>query len=310
MKLSIVIVTFNRLEKLKKAISLYEQQTINGKIDYRLIVVNNCSTDGTTDFLNEWGKTESPFEKVIINTESNLGGAGGFYTGEKKALELGSDWVFVADDDAYPHKDMIEKFIEYQSKHDCSNISAICAAVYKPNETVDLAHRLLFKKLGLFKEESKNCPIEFFNKDKFEFDLLSYVGPFINSNALKKVGLIEPKYFIYSDDTEHSLRLKKYGKIICVPCIKITHEAGGDQEKKPNITTWREYYLLRNRLNMHKRHHKLVALYAFIAQFRRLYLTNREKGERRKMLRTAFWDAYLNRLGKHKIYKPGWQIEE
>lgn len=309
MKLSIVIVTFNRLEKLKKAVSLYEQQTINGKIDYRLIVVNNCSTDGTTDFLKEWEKTESPFEKVIINTESNLGGAGGFYTGEKKALELGSDWVFVADDDAYPHKDMIEKFIEYQSTHDCSNISAICAAVYEINNKIALYHRNFFKVKG-FKRSQYQSPIENFEKEEFEFDLLSYVGPFIKADALKKVGLIKPEYFIYFDDSEHSLRLKKYGKIICVPNIKITHDGGIIQDRKTSITTWREYYMLRNELNMIKHHYKLVSFYCFISYFRRLYLTNREKGEKRKMLRTAFWDAYLNRLGKHKIYKPGWQIEK
>ena len=273
-----------------------------------MIIVNNNSTDGTRLFLDQWEEIcKAPFEKIVIHTESNFGGAGGFYIGEKKALELDSDWVFVADDDAYPHKDMIEKFYEYESTHDCSNVSAICSAVYEMNGSVALYHRYNSKIRG-FNVMSSYVSLENYEKESFEFDLLTYVGPFINANALKKVGLINPRYFIYSDDTEHSMRLKKYGKLICVPSIKIEHEGilskiDGNSED----VSWREYYSLRNHLNTMKRHHILVFIYCFLAQFRRLYLTKRDNPKRKHLLKTALWNSIFNKLGIHDVYKPGWK---
>ena len=46
-----VIVTFNRLEKLKKTLNIYARQSL---LPLYLIVVNNASTDGTDKYLEEW----------------------------------------------------------------------------------------------------------------------------------------------------------------------------------------------------------------------------------------------------------------
>ena len=51
MELGVVIVTFNRLEKLKKALKAYEMQTCRPG---RILVVDNCSTDGTDVYLQKW----------------------------------------------------------------------------------------------------------------------------------------------------------------------------------------------------------------------------------------------------------------
>ena len=85
-KLDLVIVTFNRLEKLKKALSCYEKQTSPFR---NLILVNNCSTDGTKEYIDEWQREKTFFGKIVIHTDENLGGSGGFYLGQKKAAELG-----------------------------------------------------------------------------------------------------------------------------------------------------------------------------------------------------------------------------
>ena len=51
MKIGVVIVTYNRLEKLKIALKSYEKQSF--KPQY-ILVVNNNSTDGTLEYLKEW----------------------------------------------------------------------------------------------------------------------------------------------------------------------------------------------------------------------------------------------------------------
>ena len=99
LNLACVIVTYNRLNYLKKALDCYDQQT---KMPNYLIIVDNHSTDGTSDYLDGWKKKRHGFKCIILHLPENIGGSGGFYSGCQKALELGVDYIWMADDDAYP----------------------------------------------------------------------------------------------------------------------------------------------------------------------------------------------------------------
>ena len=68
MELGVVIVTFNRLEKLKEALKAYEMQT---RRPDRILVVDNCSTDGTDAYLQKWLNdkeqgNKKPVRKTIL----------------------------------------------------------------------------------------------------------------------------------------------------------------------------------------------------------------------------------------------------
>lgn len=90
-----VIVTYNRKELLGENIRMLLKQTRSFD---QIFIIDNCSTDGTAEYLkeNSW-KNKSPF--IYIKTESNIGGAGGFYSGTKAAFEIGADWIVLMDDD-------------------------------------------------------------------------------------------------------------------------------------------------------------------------------------------------------------------
>lgn len=47
----VLIVTYNRLNKLKKSLEAYDKQIVLPK---RIVVVDNCSNDGTKEYLVEW----------------------------------------------------------------------------------------------------------------------------------------------------------------------------------------------------------------------------------------------------------------
>ena len=53
MKIDAVVVTYNRLAKLKKVLESFDKQTL---IPGTIVIVNNNSNDGTFEFLNEWIK--------------------------------------------------------------------------------------------------------------------------------------------------------------------------------------------------------------------------------------------------------------
>lgn len=306
MNVDVIIVTYNRLEKLKKTLQCYECQTRSFR---NLIVVNNHSTDGTTEFLEEWRNSSTPFMKQVITTNDNLGGSGGYFIGQKKAMELNPDWVFLADDDAYPDSQMMEQFYSFAHNHDISQYSAICAKVNYINGETNLKHRsrIIIRENRFYsQEESVSSDYE---KEFFDIDFLSYVGPFINMAALQKTGLVNPEYFIYYDDSEHSLRLKKYGRIICVSNILITHdEMPVLSNQSPNPISWKDYYFYRNRTHMLIKHYPRVALHQLKIAIKHRIKYPHPRNDDEWMQRIAIKDAWLNRLGKHKIYVPGWDI--
>ena len=92
MKIAVVIVTYNRLDCLKNALSKYENQTLQ---PCYMIVVDNASTDGTYEFLEEWLSVESDINKIVVHNPKNTGGSGGFYLGLKESLKYDYDFVFL-----------------------------------------------------------------------------------------------------------------------------------------------------------------------------------------------------------------------
>lgn len=311
MIVDVVIVTYNRLEKLKKALASYERQT---KSFRNLIVVNNHSTDGTSVFLEEWERKQAPFSKIIINTDDNLGGSGGYYLGQKKAMELKAEWVFLADDDAYAEPDMMERFYDYMERNGSRVFSAVCGTVCHPDGSIDLNHRSRYERKGrrfVYRIASRE---EDYGKDEFEIDYLSYVGSFINGKALSEVGTVDKRYFIFWDDSEHSLRLKRFGSIVCVPAIRIVHDdinpSTLNGSKRPLIVSWKDYYLERNEVAMNRRHFPWVAVHQLRKSLKDWISGKYHADEYSKVKWAAIKDAWLGKMGKHPLYKPGWEIRK
>ncbi len=307
--LSLVIVTYNRLEKLKKSLQHYDQQSAGFT---SLIVVNNASIDGTEEFLSEWVDAEVSYKKYVINLPENMGGSGGFYEGQKFALSLNPDWIYVADDDAYADKDMISEFYKFIGSQDISTISAVCAAVLNIDNTISYEHRsyVNFKwRVKFVMTPSKKVD---YCANYFSIDLLSYVGSFLKVESLKKVGIVDPRFFIYADDGEHSFRLKQCGDILCVPTMKIYHDSGQNSAVQNDeiIVSWRDYYAIRNMLNMLRRYNIFAAIYLTLAHIKELFTTQDNKWRRKKLVINAIVDAWLTRLGKHHLYRPGWFVNK
>ncbi|TWP29031.1 glycosyltransferase [Apibacter muscae] len=199
-----VIVTYNRLELLKKCIQSLKDQTLNTHI----LVVNNGSTDGTKNWLLEQ-------KDIVVINQENEGGAGGFYRGMKEAYERGYDWIWVMDDDAFPEKDCLNKLMLYSGE------ARVLAPLVIENENIDKLHR------GRINFDRINIPIfqiPINNYDLFQdknisitIDFISFIGLLMNRDIIEEVGYPKKEYFIFNDDVEYSLRIKKKG----IKCLLI-----------------------------------------------------------------------------------------
>ena len=301
MKTAAVVVTFNRLEKLKICLNAFDNQKKHP--DY-LIVVDNASTDGTHEWLMSWlYERTKGCKKILLTGKKNRGGSGGFYIGLKKALTLDADWIYAADDDAYPDENAFAEFYAFCSSHPCDDYAAIAAAV-TDHGGYSLGHRRIMTK-GLFQIRESVVKPEAYKQDYFEFNIYSFVGVFLNSKKLEKAGLPQRDYFIQWDDTEHSIRMSKQGKMVCVPAIRVEHAF----EFSPHAGfQWKDYYGTRNRMdavrrNFPKRYFIFMSLKRIVDLIHvRLF----EDKDFAGLFTAAVFDAWSGRLGLHKTYRPGW----
>lgn len=304
-KYSSIIVTFNRKEKLIKALNHLLNQTIKPT---HIFLIDNHSTDGTEKLLQQKGMLVNPRIDYQY-LDKNYGGSGGFYYGVKRALQFSDyDFVSLSDDDAM----YCDNYFELITKAVRENpqVYAFTGTVMT-NGVIQTDHRRLVTELRWIREEE--IPVSRYDKNFF-LDEASFVGLVVSRNVLQKIGLPDKDYFIYYDDTEYSLRIRTQTKILNVSKAVINHETKPAKEAKG--MTWKHYYGIRNFILTKKKYSdwSLLTPYLYYRYFRHLLnilFSGSYKGYRRQMFYVysqAFKDGLNGKEGLNPKFKPGQKI--
>lgn len=300
MKLAVVIVTYNRKELLKKCLGCYEKQNVQPDT---ILVVDNHSTDGTEQFLNEWKQEKAHVRRDVLRLPKNIGGSGGFFEGMQKAVNDGSDWIYISDDDAFPDPQLFDYFYTFLRQKTDLKIAAVCGCIISHGSIAIEHRRRLSNRIPGMPRFVPVNETEYLHPF-FLIDIFSYVGTFLSSEALKAGGYTAKDYFIYHDDAEHSLRLRKHGDIVCLPQMRIIHD-----EPRPAPSTnpsWKKYYSIRNKLDLYRRHMGRAAFCILLLQdFFKSILHSSSAA--REIYQSAISDALHYRFGIHNLYRPGWK---
>jgi rhamnopyranosyl-N-acetylglucosaminyl-diphospho-decaprenol beta-1,3/1,4-galactofuranosyltransferase len=177
----------------------------------------------------------------------NVGSSGGYYEGLKLAYENGHDWIWTMDDDAVADSDALEHLLRNELLVDDST-DAVASTVLNKDRTINRAHRRLF--VGTIPAEHPADLELYRERPYFETDTITYMGMLIGRQAISKIGLPLQELFIYFDDIEYALRMRKRGgKIFTVTTSFVVDP---DLHRAPNHT--RTYYLRRNRIYVYKKY--------------------------------------------------------
>lgn len=229
-----LVVTYNRLNFLKRCLSFLENQ--NRKIN-QILVVNNNSNDGTQQYL------ETKKNIKVINQE-NTGSAGGWHTGIEYGLKNDFDYIWMMDDDGYPDKNSLKNLLNsFTESHSCissvvlnENLNNLLVfpipKLNNYNNPVIFSLFRKFKKLSTFKDNL----IQFYSYANL------FNGSLVCIKSIKKIGNINKNYILYGDEVDYFYRLRKIGKV--VTCLKSFH-FHPDVTKRP-INRNSAYYYLRN----------------------------------------------------------------
>ncbi len=284
-----VIVTHNRAQKLKSCLNALLTQK---RACEHIIIVNNASTDETKTVIKEL-QQENP-QITALNLLENMGGAGGFYTGIKKAYALSADYVWIMDDDCYPRPEALENAIrayDYFSENLLEKPRFAASHVLWQDESFSNANPL----------SPRNDWSRYYSSET-PYALLkaaSFVSLLVPMEFVKQFGLPIKEYFIWFDDVEYTQRLTERGKHYGVGVMDsiVIHDSTENWDadfchmNKDNL--WKYSYNIRNNAayRLHQRKNPMAYIsYGF--KIKRLM----QKSKLPKEFRKPLYKAYLSAL--------------
>lgn len=224
MKLSIVTINYNSSENTIKLLESLKNQTDK---NFEVIVVDNNSND--VDKLMSYETSESNI--IYIKNDLNLGYSGGNNMGIRQALENGSDWVLLLNNDTIPENRLIERI-----KADLGGREGVVGLALDEGDKVAYAGQIQWLKPTL----------KHITNFRLAMSKMGYAiggAMLIHKSVFDKIGFLDEKYFLYFEDADFTLRARKAGiPVSSLPEIKILHSVSASTKKLGSPMLLRYHY--------------------------------------------------------------------
>jgi GT2 family glycosyltransferase len=226
--LTISIVNTDNRAMLVRCLRVLEQPA--PKLALELFVVDNASTDGSAELLGR----EFPHVRVLENSERL-----GFAASHNRALAQGTGrYLIILNDDTAVLPGCFETMVRFMDAH--PDAGACGAQLLNPDGSLQrTANRFPTLLFGIFEALAlnrllPNNPIwrhniyaDWDRTTAREVDAVSGAALLIRQEALAQIGLLDPNFFIYSEEIDWCYRLHQRGwKVYYLPEARITHFGG------------------------------------------------------------------------------------
>lgn len=249
--------------------------------NYRVIVVDNGSEDGSIERLQrEYGWCE-----FVVNDE-NLGFARGNNVGISYALDTGTDYVLLLNDDTIVEPDFLEPLVETMEGYD--RVAAVGGVNLLPDSgeihnAGYVFHPWLAAKAALHRE-----PV---SDDPYPVDFVQSCLILLNPAFLREIGLLNEKYFIGMDDVDLAWKARERGwKVLVTPDSRIYHRVGETASTSP----FGVYHKTRNKLQFAEENlspARRIPLYLSLLAYRLLQSVSWAVSGNRRAIRTTVLGA-------------------
>ena len=237
MELSIIITSYRNPELLKVCLDSIKKNFSGG--NYEIIVVDSQTEEDTELMMREEYPEINffPFAKNI-----------GFQELVKKGIsESQGEFLLILNGDIIVKKDSIEGLLEYIKSH--SDVGMIGPKLINFNGTLQYSCSRFYKPLTIVYRRTFLGKLPFAKKhlDWFlmmdydhasvkEVDWLMGSALLISRHAVEKVGLMDPRYFMYFEDVDWCRRFWENGyKVIYYPLVSMHHYHGRGSAGKNTI---------------------------------------------------------------------------
>lgn len=228
--LTIIILTYNSQYWLKKTLQTLEEYYLHTTSQtVEVMVVDNCSQDDTVAIVQQ----DFPWVTLIESPENV-----GFSAGNNLALKrCKSPYVMLFNSDMECTIDStFDKLIDYLVTH--PTVGVITPLIKLASEKIDLAcHRgepTLWASFTYFAGLEKLFPHQKWASQYHqlykgfdtvhEIDACSGAAMMIRTTALKKVGLLDERFFMYAEDLDWCKRFREAGfSVVFNPTVQVIH---------------------------------------------------------------------------------------
>ena len=272
MRIAAVVVTYNRKDLLLECISsVLGQKGLAPDVILDVVVVDNASSDGTEAAVRKMAASEDAVTEengkedidgaaeghiagrqiLYFNTGSNLGGAGGFHYGIRKATELMYDYLWLMDDDCIPG---------------AKALAALTGTMQDPplrdKQWGFLSSKVLWKDGSICE---MNVQRQTLTGDVKDFSpgqvrpvvMASFVSLFVPAAVVKELGLPIKEFFLWTDDWEWTRRISRKYPCYLVTDSVVIHKSkaniGADISSETADRLDRFDYLYRNDVVLYRR---------------------------------------------------------
>ena len=241
---SIIIVGLNVRDVLQECLTSIHKETKG--IDFEIIYIDNASNDESVEMVRK----NFP-ETVIIQNEQN----NGFVKSNNQGIEISKGrYILLLNSDTVILDNAIAKTINFADSH--PEAAVVGCKVLNPDKTPQSTMCCKFPSVlnlilsGMFLDRlfPKN---KFFGREGMEWwgknsisevDVVSGCYMLVRKEAIDKIGGMDERYFIYSEEVDWCYRFKKSGwKILFTPEPEIIHYGG--QTTKQTVEKFKlQYY--------------------------------------------------------------------
>ncbi|KRA22251.1 glycosyl transferase [Microbacterium sp. Root61] len=250
---TIAVVTYNRSALLTR---LLESIIVMDPKPGHLVIVDNASTDDTTELVESY-RDKVGTEIVYRRLDTNTGGSGGFSEGMRVAYELGSQWIWLMDDDVEIIPDGLARMGDWAPR-----FKSIQGRRYDYDGSEFYWQYRIAEPLGI--------PIPFapagFDESGYKpMNSGCFEGMFIHRDIVEQIGLPDPRFFIYWDDQMYGwLASRKTASVIVNEFVlrrtrEIKQWDMGIRHFNASSNAYR-YYIMRNRAHI-KQYYRSLGVY-------------------------------------------------
>jgi GT2 family glycosyltransferase len=190
-----------------------------------VVVVDNGSADASVE------KTRAAYPNVtVIEAGTNLGFAAGNNLGIRHALESGADYIWLLNNDANPFPDALEQMLIVAESD--PGIGAVGSVLWNADQ-LNVVQSWGGGRVNLligYNSVARNP-----QADEW-FDYMCAASLLVRRKAFIDVGLLDEGYFLYWEDVDFGLRLRRAGwKLGVAPKAIVPHRGNASTADSPHI---------------------------------------------------------------------------
>ncbi len=256
-KVCIVTLNWNAWEATRDCLHSLEN------VDYpnfETVVVDNASSDRSVEELN----LRFPWIPIIRNS-ANLGFAGGNNVGILDALRREAAYILLLNNDTTVSRSFLRVLVEAVESDPKAGIANPKIYYFHPRDRIWYAGGSFSLWRGFAKHFHQGRKDRSPSTVPQEVSFATGCALLIKSEVIRQVGLLDQRFFLVSEDTDWSIRVRQAGyRAIYVPEARIWHNESYTVRKSSGKQL-RDYYNVRNSLVLMYKHARAYHYPSFLA---------------------------------------------